>query len=322
MRPIVLPEENNYEAQMRDLVLPELAAAAREVPCTGEGGAALNVRLYAPKDAARSIVLCHGFTESEEKLRELSWLFLKQGYAVLAYDHRGHGRSARAVQDPSVVHVEAFEDYVRDLKYVVEAARPLLPEGQPALFGHSMGGGVAARALELYPDLFRRCVLHAPMLRINTHGVPEPVAKAIARFFIAIGKGDSRFFAQRPYDPQERFADGCCTSPARFAWYADRRREEPCLRTNAASYRWILESLQNCDAVLKPENLRRVRTPTLVIRAELDALVRPEGQDAFLRGVPCAQLYTVPNVKHEIYRSTNEQLLPYLAEIFRFLEKE
>ena len=140
--------------------------------------------------------------------------------------------------------------------------------------------------------------------------------------FIAIGKGNSRFFAQRPYDPQERFADGCCTSPARFAWYADRRREEPCLRTNAASYRWILESLQNCDAVLKPENLRRVRTPTLVIRAELDALVRPEGQDAFLRGVPCAQLYTVPNVKHEIYRSTNEQLLPYLAEIFRFLEKE
>ena len=122
MQPIVLPDETRYAEQMRSEVLPALAACSQRIPCTGEGGAALNVRLYAPAGAQRSIVLSHGFCESEEKLRELSWLFLQQGYAVLAYDHRGHGFSAREVADPSVVHVQDFDDYVRDLARVVEAA--------------------------------------------------------------------------------------------------------------------------------------------------------------------------------------------------------
>ena len=321
MRPIVLPDETHYAAQMRDRILPELAACSRRIPCAGEGGAALNVRLYAPAGAERSIVFSHGFSESEEKLRELTWLFLQQGYAVLAYDHRGHGASAREVADPSVVHVQDFDDYVRDLAHVLEAACPHLPAGKPDLFGHSMGGGIAARALELYPDEFRRCVLHAPMIRINTHGVPEPLAKAIAGGFVAIGRGDHRFFAHKPYAPGERFADACCTSPERFAYYADLRRETPALQTNASSYRWILEALRSGDRLLRPENLARIRTPALVIRAELDALVRPDGQDAFVRGVPFARLVTIPGVKHEIYRSRNEQLLPYLETIFRFLEE-
>ena len=70
MQPIVLPDETRYAEQMRSEVLPALAACSQRIPCTGEGGAALNVRLYAPAGAQRSIVLSHGFCESEEKLRE------------------------------------------------------------------------------------------------------------------------------------------------------------------------------------------------------------------------------------------------------------
>ena len=80
--------------------------------------------------------------------------------------------------------------------------------------------------------------------------------------------------------------------------------------------------LRSGDRLLQPENLARIRTPALVIRAELDDLVRPDGQDAFVRGVPCARLVTIRGVKHEIYRSKNDQLLPYLETIFRFLEEE
>ena len=80
--------------------------------------------------------------------------------------------------------------------------------------------------------------------------------------------------------------------------------------------------LRSGDRLLQPENLARIRTPALVIRAELDDLVRPDGQDAFVRGVPCARLVTIWGVKHEIYRSKHDQLLPYLEPIFRFLEEE
>ena len=47
----------------------------------------------------------------------------------------------------------------------------------------------------------------------------------------------------------------------------------------------MLEALRSGDRLLQPENLARIRTPALVIRAELDDLVRPDGQDAFVRGV-------------------------------------
>ena len=54
MQPIVLPDETRYAEQMRSEVLPALAACSQRIPCTGEGGAALNVRLYAPAGAQRS----------------------------------------------------------------------------------------------------------------------------------------------------------------------------------------------------------------------------------------------------------------------------
>ena len=47
--------------------------------------------------------------------------------------------------------------------------------------------------------------------------------------------------------------------------------------------------------------------------------VRPEGQEAFVRNVECAHLCRVSGVKHEIYRSPNAQLRPYLQAVFGFL---
>ena len=51
MQSIVLPDETRYAEQMRSEVLPALAACSQRIPCTGEGGAALNVRLYVPAGA-------------------------------------------------------------------------------------------------------------------------------------------------------------------------------------------------------------------------------------------------------------------------------
>lgn len=83
------------------------------------------------------VVLLHGFTEFPEKYRELCRYLRQAGCTVWLQVLRGHGQGG-------IVHVDRFEDYVRDIACFL---RDIVPE-RPLLFGHSMGGGVAARLLQ------------------------------------------------------------------------------------------------------------------------------------------------------------------------------
>ncbi len=321
MESIRLLDEAQYDAQMRTVVLPALHAVLHEYIHPVDERVFLRCQLFPLPGSARCVVISHGFTESCEKFHEMAYYFLRQGYSVLLLDHRGHGLSLREVENPDTVYIRRFDDYVRDLDSAVCAARPLLPKGcRLVLFGHSMGGAIAARTLELHPATYEKCVLSAPMLAMDTYGVPSWAAKAVSGLFLAAGLGKRRFFGHPVYSPGEQFSQSACLSRARFDYYAKLRMAHPHLRTNAASYRWIWEGLRNHDRLFKPQALARICTPTLLLRAQHDSFVLPKALDDFESAVPCARLVDIPNVKHEIYRSPNECLLPYLKQIFTFLE--
>lgn len=91
------------------------------------------------------IVLSHGFTESVKKFTESIYYMLQAGYSVWGVDHRGHGRSFRSNDNPYVVHVEHFEDYVQDLRYLTETlVKPASGSLPLYLYCHSMGGCIGA----------------------------------------------------------------------------------------------------------------------------------------------------------------------------------
>ncbi|MGH2499929.1 MAG: alpha/beta fold hydrolase, partial [Candidatus Limnocylindria bacterium] len=98
------------------------------------------------------IVLLHGAT-----LRAEDWenVFprLATRYRVIAYDTRGHGKSARA----SVYGLDAL---VADAE---RALRGLAPAGA-ILVGHSIGGATALALAAGSPDLVRGLVLEDPWL--------------------------------------------------------------------------------------------------------------------------------------------------------------
>ncbi len=111
------------------------------------------------------VVLLHGFTEFPEKYRELCRYLRQAGCTVWLPVLRGHGQGG-------IVHVDRFEDYVRDMACFL---RDIVPE-RPLLFGHSMGGGVAARLLQERPDCAARAVLCSPMLCPQTGRAPHWLA--------------------------------------------------------------------------------------------------------------------------------------------------
>ncbi len=138
---------------------------ARELSLTTADGTPLFVADWsaaAPGASAdRGIVLMHGIGEHCGRYEHVARFFNDCGYAVRAYDHRGHGRSGGARGD-----VPDNGTLVQDAKIVIDDFAKRL-SAPPVLLGHSMGGLFAAyyamRALSPLGGL----ILSAPALTLR-----------------------------------------------------------------------------------------------------------------------------------------------------------
>lgn len=321
---VKLISEKNYEKMMRTVVEPGLAAMREEMEMPLPGGGALHAEVYNRYDAKRAVVIVHGYTECAEKYRELCWYFVSAGYSVFVYDQRGHGKSLREVEDLSVTHVERFDQYIEDLAQLMEkVVRPRMGDAPVFLYGHSMGGAVAARMLMEHPDWFCRAVLNAPMIKCVTGGVPAGAADAVVRLMCLLGKGKERAIVGKPFDPEsETFEASHSTSRARFDYFQQKRIAEPQYQNCSPTNRWLHEAIGVTRALLDPENAAKIKTPLLLLQAGLDSIVCLPEQDAFVRQVPGAKLLRYDDAKHEIYCGHDEVLLRCLETIFAFFDGE
>ncbi len=129
----------------------------------GQGGIQLYEQSWHPAGRARAVlVIHHGLKSHSAHYDALARRLVARGYAVYAYDMRGHGRSEgrRATLDD-------FEDLARDLSIFMgrvqarEAGRPTF------LMGHSVGGAVVTLyTLEQRPAI-AGLILLAPAIRVD-----------------------------------------------------------------------------------------------------------------------------------------------------------
>lgn len=323
--------EDTLEARMETEVEPFLAGICvrgrmkTEKPAPEEKCAApvegLYYELY-PRDCPRgTIVISYGFTESCLKYHELIYYFYKEGYQIAVMDHRGHGKSLREVEDTTIVHIELFSRYVKDLhRFVHTVVKPLSQEKPLYLYAHSMGGCIGAFYLEQYPEDFTKAVLNAPMLGLKLGACPAWAARVLCDLKVMKGEGRERLFTQSPFDPEEPFEECSASSRARHACYLKRRREDPDYQTSSASYFWGKEAINAGNFVISRRQAEKVKIPVLLFQAEQDSLVKPGAQKKFISRIKDGRLMLVPGVRHEIYRAPNEVLAPYLEEIFLFYE--
>ncbi len=100
----------------------------------------LHVRRWAPRGEARAIVhVAHGMGEHCARYERFACALTDAGYAVMAHDHRGHGRSVASPEELGSFGAEGWEGLVADLSRVHEEARGAYPGIPFVAFGHSMG---------------------------------------------------------------------------------------------------------------------------------------------------------------------------------------
>ena len=314
--------EQRYDEIMVTVVEPLLQRYRNKGFLTIVRGVRLNYEYYLCADPVGAVVISHGFTESAEKFREMIYYFLQAGYSVFALDHRGHGRSYREMENPNLVHVGKFQDYVDDFdRFIKRIVRPNAVNLPLYLFGHSMGGAVAAFYLSQHPVTFRRAVLNAPMIAPKTANFPLWLAEGLAFLMCLSGNGKKRVLNYGDFDENDPFETSAGTSLQRFEYYQQKRIHYRHLRTVTPTYGWLLQATRVTRALLNRSNCATVQAPVLLFQAEIEDYVRPEPQERYVARIPHGELIHVKDSKHEIYMSENSVLQPYLDQIFSFFSK-
>ena len=156
---------------------------------TGADGARLRAALFPAKgDVRGSIILSGGRTEAIEKYFETIEDLTGRGYVVLTHDWRGQGLSHRELKDRLAGHAAGYQAFLADYRALLAAYETRLPKPWFAI-GHSMGGCLTLLALAHgEASRFQGAILSAPMLGLQTGGVPLLMARALAAFNVALGR--------------------------------------------------------------------------------------------------------------------------------------
>lgn len=141
------------------MTLPQLPSG-RTVEVRAADGVKLHAQVFGPEDGY-PIVLAHGITCAIEV-----WAHqiadLAGEYRVIAYDHRGHGRS----ETPRGRNRYSLNHLAADLDAVLDAT--LKPGEHAVIAGHSMGGIAITSWSQRYPNRVQACADAVALINTST----------------------------------------------------------------------------------------------------------------------------------------------------------
>ncbi|MCX5381933.1 alpha/beta fold hydrolase [Streptomyces sp. NBC_00083] len=250
-------------------------------------GAPLHVEVHGPADAP-AVVLAHGWTCSTAfwaaQIRELAG-----ECRVIAYDQRGHGRTAPA----AVCSTEALAD---DLEAVLDAT--LAPGERAVLAGHSMGG-MTLMAAAGRPGLRE----HAAALLLCSTGASRLVAESrvvpLRAGRLRTGLTGRVLASSAPLGPVTPLAK----KVLRYATMgpgASPDKVEACARIVHACPRRVRQAWSHVLAGLEVDSsVRELTMPTVVVAGSADRLTPPVHARRLAAALPdCRSLDVLAGVGH------------------------
>ncbi len=232
------------------------------------------------------VLIVHGLGEHAGRYVALAQRLNDWGFCVRAYDQRGHGESngARGV-------LAADNILLQDLGEVLRETRAQLsqPWSCPLiLLGHSMGGLVAAALVERQPSAVDALVLSSPALDLGLG--------AWQKFMLSL-----RYRLAPDLTLSSRLDPSKIShAPAVFEAY---RNDELVHRRVSARLLRFMERAGARVLAAAPN----WRTPTLLLYAGADELVRPAGSRAFAAAAPGHQVrsHCFEQMYHEVFNETD-----------------
>ena len=311
-------QETGYRDVMRNTVEPYLKKRRQSGWFSGCDGARIFYCAYIQENAKANIVISHGFTEFIEKYNEIIYYFLQAGYSVFMPEHRGHGKSERAIKNLEKIHVKSFEQYVWDFHiFMNKIVKPLHMDN--ILFAHSMGGAIGSLYLEKYPNDFQKAILSTPMIQMRIGKIPYHTAMRIASACKLLGFGKAYAAGQHGFEKRDSFEKSCCLSRERYLYAEELRYDCEMYQTSGADYDWVCAAGRAARFVQDKKNITKVEIPVLVFIAGKDHMVDNGKICKFTGKLRAPKLIWIQNAKHEIFNAGKQEREQFFQEIFAFL---
>lgn len=260
-----------------------MSAERLEGTLPGHGGWPVFYRAHLPKDARASVLLVHGYGEHSGKYLHVIEALERAGFAVLAPDHRGHGRTARVHGD-----IESRELVLSDL---VVAHKRLTEIGPAPLFllGHSLGGALALRYAERHAG---RGSIAGIVLNGVALAVPDRIPPLMRRLAPLVARLAPTLALQSFFDPTRNTRDP---------------EAQERLRTDPLGYRGKIRARTGVEVMSLIEETRRdlslVEIPALLTHGALDRHVSVHvSEEIAARWGERAQLRIFPGLLHETWQ--------------------
>lgn len=160
---------------------------------------AIHYTLFQPdeKPVKATILVLHGMQEHSGRYAEFARFLSENGYAVLTYDHAGHGKTAASQAHHGYFHAHnAAQRVVDDAEKMTELLEQQFPGVPHYILGHSMGSFITRCLLQQAHHRFDGAII------VGT-GAKQAIAP-VARFVFSIlnaiapkgrSKGLNRFFS-------------------------------------------------------------------------------------------------------------------------------
>ncbi len=244
---------------------------------------------------ARAIVV-HGLGEHAGRQRNVCRFLAGRGFDVVAFDHRGHGRS-----DGARGALRRQRDLVDDLAAIVSstASAPIV------LVGHSMGGLVALHHALAHPETVAALVLSSPALDPALNFGQKLLLATMSRLAPNVAVGNGLDASKISHDPAVVRA----------------YREDPLVhdRITARLARFIVEGSR--EAI---ERAGTLAVPTLLLVAGDDRLVAPAGSHRFTRRATQQRVdeRIYDGLWHELFNENEPARSRVFADLGAWLDKQ
>ncbi len=238
------------------LVVPA-TVAYQEGSFTGTGGLKLYEASWRPPtgEPRAAVVLLHGLKDHADRYAEVATALVGSGYAVHAFDLRGH-----ALSEGERAFVERFDDYVADLGLFVQRVQAEHPGKPLFLFGHSMGGAISTLyALENQSRL-GGLILSAAALKPG---------KDVNAVLVALSGVASAL------TPRAKLLEGEETKFSRDPQVVAQMKSDPLILQGNGPARTGAELLKAMDRI--GQRAGELSLPVLALHGTADQLTNPEG---------------------------------------------
>ena len=286
----------------------------RQGSLTSFDGTILNYYFAVPQTPKAAVVIVHGMAEFFAKYHEYAWYLYQAGYSVFFMEQRGHGYSEGKMKVHDLIYVDDYDTYVKDLRCFTENVVDKEAAGlNKLLIAHSMGGAVATRYLEKYPDYFKKAVLSSPMIKMKSGNLSPFVVKHLWVYSRIFFKTKIIAPNQKHFNPETPIETSSAKSVPRFEYQLSLRRKDEHYQACAATFGWALASIKVHDDILK--NAKKITTPIAMMTAGDDHLINPEGYREIREILPDIKVYNYPDSRHEIFNAGEETRKQYYRDV-------